>query len=113
MSGNNYSFTIEQGVTFNRVITWKDEAGDPIDMTGMSARMEVRSRDGLLLATPTVTIEAVDGRVAVSLTDEETKALSFSTAVYDIEVSKDGQVIKRLLKGIVTLDPESTEDRAA
>lgn len=113
MSGNIYSFTIEQGVTFNRVITWKDEAGNPIDMTGMSARMEIRTRDGLLLATPIVTVDPTDGRITASLTDEETKALSFSTSVYDIEISKDGQVIKRLLKGIVTLDPESTENEVA
>ncbi|MGC5173272.1 hypothetical protein ACLQ2Q_21740 [Microbacterium sp. DT81.1] len=110
MSSGIYNFTIEQGVTFNRVIIWQDEAGDPVDMTGMTARMQIRSRNRLLLAEPSVVVDAPVGKITVSLSDEATEDLIFDTAVYDLEISQDGEVVERLIKGVVTLDRESTLD---
>lgn len=106
-----YDFTIEQGVTFRKKVVWKDEAGNPVNLTGKTGRLEVRSREGTLIKALTVAIvNAAQGEFALSLTDAETKALDFDTAVYDFEISSAGEVEKRLLQGIVTLDREATKD---
>ena len=37
-----YDITADQGSTFSRRITWLDSAGAPIDLTGYTAKMQVR-----------------------------------------------------------------------
>lgn len=107
-----YKFTIEQGVTFQKTVAWKDENGNSIDMTGMTARSEIRTRDGVLIATLADDVAGLStGVIVLALTDLQTEALDFDTAVYDLEISHSGQVIKRLLKGQVTLDRAVTEDQ--
>lgn len=41
-----YDFHADQGVTFDRTITWKDHTGSPINVSGFSARMQIRDRIG-------------------------------------------------------------------
>lgn len=113
MSGK-HDFTIEQGVRFTKVVTWKTSSNAAVDLTGMTGRMQIRTRDGDPIKTLAdgsgLTLGGTAGTVTLVMTDAETKALNFDTAIYDIEISQSGQVIKRLLKGIVTLDHEVTQD---
>ena len=37
-----HDFVIPQGETTSRIVTWNDDADSPIDITGYSARMDVR-----------------------------------------------------------------------
>lgn len=108
-----YDLTIEQGIKFTKTVTWKDESGSPVDMTGMTARMQIRSRDQVLIKEVPVAIDASLGQLTLTLSAEDTSKLHFGTAVYDLEVSVDGEPIVRLLKGVITLDKEVTEDPEA
>ena len=108
--------TIEQGATFNPVLTWKDQTGTPIDLSGYSARMQVRAEidaaDPPLMDLTSVGGELVLGGAAGTITFNvpaaTTEALTFETAVYDLEVESAGGVVTRLLKGDVYLSPEVT-----
>ncbi|WP_279631030.1 hypothetical protein [Rathayibacter sp. VKM Ac-2759] len=40
-----YNFTIEQGVAFTRVVTWKDASGALVNLTNKTARMQVRDAE--------------------------------------------------------------------
>ena len=42
MPAGRYSFTIEQGSTFQLNLQYKDSNGDPVDLTGFYGRMQIR-----------------------------------------------------------------------
>lgn len=103
-----YSFQLEQGVAFTRPITWKGSDDQPIDLTGLTARMELLDADGSLVQALSggagLAFGGEDGTIAVSLTDAQTAAFTFDTAYYDLDFYREGVLIKRLLKGVITLD---------
>lgn len=135
---------IEQGSTFTLGFNWHREGpidpdtgqptpGDPYDLTGCSARMQIRRKQGdpvLLTATSAApdTPEAIaagagriilggaDGRIDIILTDEDTDLLSAKSAVYDLEIewpAQPGELrprVDRLLQGAVTVDPNVTQN---
>lgn len=115
MAAGTYNFTIEQGTSFTKDIVWKDSNGTPIDVTGYTARMQVRAS----VAAPEVLLEltteddnivmgTTDGKITLVLTDVETAALVWVSGVYDLEVESTTGVVTRLLKGTITVDPEVT-----
>ena len=116
---------IEQGATFALGFNWHREsdpvtdpptAGEPYDLAGCVARMEIRKAQqvtALVSATsdgpsPMITLGA-GGRVDVKLTDEATDQLVFRTAVYDLEVELLNGDVRRLLSGTVTISPNVTQ----
>lgn len=96
--------TIEQGATFNLIMTYQDENGDPINLTGMTARMQLRrqasSAETLINLTTEngrITLGGVAGTIALSVSATDTAALTGS-GVYDFELV-NGPVVNRLLEG--------------
>lgn len=109
MSAGIYNFTIEQGTYFKRTFTWKDAQGAPINITGYTPHMQIRTpRDQLILnCDDYLAIDGAAGKVTMILSDEVTGGLDFDTAKFDIKL--DGPQPRRLIKGQVTLDPATTE----
>lgn len=68
MSAGRYSFTIEQGTTFQLNLQYKDSNGDPVDLTGYYGRMQIR---------PSVTSNTVYLTLSSSLNSDGT-GLNFS-----------------------------------
>jgi hypothetical protein len=118
MAAAVYDLYIEQGTTYKLRVKLLDANGAVIPLTGYTARMQIRQS----IASPTflveltnanagITINAAGGYLDLKITDTATKALTFtSPAVYDIELigPTPGFEVTRLLKGLVTLDPEVT-----
>lgn len=113
MSAGVYSFTIEQGDDFSRVLTWKDGSGNPINLSGYTAACQVRARNGMLLIdfsnNGTLSIDGTAGTVTMSLPASFTGTLDFDTADYDLKLTSGTGGKTRLIKGVVTLSPEVTE----
>ena len=106
MTAVNKPLYIEQGATFTLGFNWYRQGavvegvvtpGDPYDLTGCSARMQVRRRQGepaLVTATslPTgdgagrIFLGGATGRIEITLTDEDTDLIDAKTAVYDLEI---------------------------
>ena len=116
MGAGRYDFTIEQGATFSRVVTWKDAAGTPINLTSYTAAMQIRETKDASSAiatsagispTITLTLGGAAGTITISISATVTAAFTFETAYYDLELTLSG-VVTRLLEGIVTLDKEVT-----
>ncbi|MGY8903714.1 MAG: hypothetical protein ACKVIH_04105 [Burkholderiales bacterium] len=113
------NITIEQGATWPWTLELHSasEAGPVLDLTGYTAHMQVRSTvDSATVLTELstsngrITITAGTGLIELLLTAEQTAALNFESAVYDLELrSADGYVL-RLFKGEITLDPEVTRE---
>ena len=106
---------IEQGATFTLTLSIKSKStGQPVDISGHTARMQVRptvaSSTVLVSATTEngkITVTGSTGTIAVTLSATETAALDFGSAVYDLE-SVSGATVKRRLQGVVTLSKEVT-----
>ena len=107
--------TIEQGATFDPVLTWGDENGLPIDLTGYSARMQIRETVDAVAALPDATtvngqiiLGGAAGTVTFAIPATITAAFTFEEAVYDLEVESAGGHVTRLVEGSVYLSPEVT-----
>ncbi len=106
---------IEQGATFEFSLVWTDETDTPKDLTGFSARMQIRatveSNTALVsLTSPSggMSIVAAEGRVNVLISDEQTASLNIKKGVYDLEVEGGDGRVYRLLQGKVIVDPNVT-----
>jgi hypothetical protein len=110
------NLVIEQGATYEQGLVYNDSAGEPVDLTDHTARMHIReaydSEDALIELTTEngrITLGGTAGTIVLYISDEDTEALDFSSARYDLElVQPDGRV-KRLLRGKVKLMLEATK----
>lgn len=112
MSAGTYNFTIEQGTYFKRIVTWKNTTtGDPIDITGYTPHMQIRTERGELLEDCDEYLEvtnAAGGQVTIIIPDTANVEFDFDTANYDLFLR--GPEPRKLIKGQVTLDPAVTKD---
>ncbi len=116
MTAAKLKLVIEQGATFSQQITWK--AGTPavpVDLTGCTARMQIRPtipsatvHTSITTENGGITLGGVAGTVLLTMTATQTAALSFTTAVYDLEVAWADGTVRRIVYGPVTLSPEVT-----
>lgn len=91
------TFTLKRGDTWNQVFLWKQgsETGDPVDLTGCTARCQIRNRAGTLLldCTPYLTVDGANGAVSVLVPASETAGLPIGKLFFDIELTfPDGTV---------------------
>lgn len=109
------NLTIQQGDTFALDVQWIDDTtGQPVDLTGATARMQLRSYYAspavvLDLAVGTgITIDAAEGRFTIVASATQTAGLSAQSGVYDLEVTFASNVVKKVIRGTFTVDPEVT-----
>jgi hypothetical protein len=118
-----YNITCEQGSTFIRTIEieYPDPSDPttylPFDLTGYSARMQVRrtvdSSATMISLTSAVgggiemQYAGSDNALRVSMTDEQTSTIT-SDGVYDLEIESSSGIVSRVIRGSFTLIPEVT-----
>ena len=104
MAAAKYSFVIEQGATLEFQLDWTDDGGNPIDLTGMHARMQVRPAvesseiflnlssslsdscgTGLNLRGSSGTNPLSSGSIGVYVSAHSSSLLTFGEAYYDLE----------------------------
>ena len=119
MAAGKYDITIEQGATFTLPISYKDSNDQPFLLaTGYTARMRIKeSVGGTLLAstesgdstgaTITIALASSGNNITISMTADNTAALNFDHAVYDLELVSGSQV-DRIIQGRVKLAKEVT-----
>lgn len=119
MPAQTLNLTIEQGATFTKTLVWKDSNGDPIDLSGYTARMQIRrtitSCDVLVDATTEngkITLTPEEGKIDIRLEAAETEALDFREAVYDLELQSADGFVTRLVQGTVELSLEVTRPQS-
>jgi len=114
MSAGIYNFEIEQGATFTRTIVYQDSAGNPVNLTGYTARTQGRATYQSnaylfsLTSSPAagITITPLVGQIDITISATDTGNLPVG-GVYDLEIV-NGSVVTRLLQGSFTLSSEAT-----
>ena len=110
MSAGTYNFIIDQGATFTRQLTVKDN-NSAMDLTDYSVASKMRSThdSSTVVGTFTCTISnASGGIITMSMTASATGAIEEAIYVYDIEITSGAGVVTRLMQGTVTVNPEVT-----
>lgn len=115
MSAGKLNITIEQGATWSKSLLWTDDGVPPapVDLTGRTARMQIRqaqaSRTAMLELTTEnggITLGGAAGTIDILATAEQSATLK-SDGVYDLEIVT-GDVVERLLQGKMKLSLEVT-----
>lgn len=114
MAAGIWNITIEQGATFDKLITITLPSGDPMPLTGYSARMQIRRE--VDSASPLIELTDANGRIELGgalgtvrllISATDTAALG-DDGVYDLELVSGTGEVTRLLKGKARLDEEVT-----
>lgn len=107
-----HDFNIDQGTTWNRIVTIAQD-GTPVDLSGFTARMQLRgvkrqSIPDLSLTTENggITIDTLAGQLTLSISAAQSAGLSGSY-FYDLELVT-GQTVTRWLEGKIILSDEVT-----
>lgn len=110
-----YDITIYQGATFSRMLTWKDANNVAINLSGYTARLQMRtSQDAaapfITLTTENggITLGGAAGTITLTISAATTAAITESSGVYDLELVTSGGVVTRLIEGDVLLSKEVT-----
>jgi hypothetical protein len=115
MTAATYDFTIEQGATLAKTLIWNDSTGSPVDLTGYTARMQVRqsvssttvlleltSADGEIVITPST------GTIVLNFPAATTAAITWRHGKYDLELESSTGIVTRLIEGQIDVSPEVT-----
>lgn len=115
MAAATYDFALEQGSTLLKPIVWKDSTGTPVNLTGYSARMQVRqsvaSTDILLemsTANNKISIDPSSGKITLIFSAATTAAITWKRGKYDLELTSADGTVTRLIEGQITVSQEIT-----
>jgi hypothetical protein len=108
---------VEQGATFEAVLTWKNDDETPVDLTGYTARMQIRqtindptTEAELTTENGRIELGGVDGTITLMIPADVTEDFAWNDpAVYDLELISGTGKVTRVLKGNVELDEEVTK----
>ena len=110
MAAGTYNFTIEQGTTFNRVLTLQENSS-AMNLTGYSVASQIRSThdSSPVVGTISCTLSnASGGEITLTMTNSTTSGIEEGIYVYDIEITSGAGSVTRILQGNVTVSPEVT-----
>jgi len=119
MAASKYDFTIEQGSSFKISLIYKDQDGNPINLTGWCARLiwktntsitQTFSSDNMDYNVYKFTIDDPNGKLTLMMPSITTNSFNFNTAKYDLELQSPddlyaggGKYTTRLLFGTVNI----------
>lgn len=106
-------FNIYQGDDYLHSFIWQDDQGTPIDLTGYSARLQVRRKasdtEFILEITDLdgITLGGVAGTVDIQIPGAETAKIT-KASVYDLELTDASGTVITLTAGNVCIFQEVT-----
>ncbi len=122
----NKNIIVDQGSTFIEkwnILNEGNPTDTPLDLTGYSARMQVRNREDDITpvlsftstsASPELvfTAPASQGQVVLTIPDSTTSSLSFRgdimSGIYDLEIVSPAGIVTRITEGGFILNKEIT-----
>lgn len=115
MPAASYDFEIEQGATLLKPIVWKDSTGAAFNLTGYTAKMQVRqsaaSPDVLLEMSTTnsrITLTPGTGTITLVFSATLTSSITWTRGKYDLELTAPNGTVTRLIEGQISVSKEIT-----
>lgn len=111
---DKYNITIEKGATYRENVQWLDDNGLPIDLTGYTARMQIRrTYNATILVELTtensgITITPLTGELDLFISANDTGLFSYGSFIYDLELINGSEVV-RLIEGNVEVKENVTK----
>jgi len=110
-----YNIICDQGATFSRQLTWNDSAGSAVNLTGYTARMDVRTSvdaagAAVLSLTTTngrIVLGGTAGTINLNAEATATQVVESGNYVYDLELVS-GSTVTRLVQGSFVVRGEVT-----
>jgi hypothetical protein len=106
---------VEKGATYRHTLIWKSSTGSPIDLTGCTAKMQVREEAtaaSVLLELSTtnhrIEITPLTGQLDFFVDDAVTDLLATEGGVYDLEIYHPNGDVTRLCQGTLPFSEEVT-----
>lgn len=113
-AGSKYDLVMVQGATFEKAFEWKDASKIAINLTGYTARLQIRSDTDS--STTLLELTTENGRITLNdpttgviqlyVSAADTAALTFNTGVYDLELQHTASgrtIVDNIVYGSVSL----------
>ena len=118
-------FIIDINADFDQELIWQDSSGNPINLTGYSAAMDIANvAEPPVLPTqpqqiiyytlssegedPGITFAPTEGMIFLYIPASVTATFTFLSAVYDLVLTAPGGEVLRLLQGPIRCSPGVT-----
>ena len=116
MTAGIWNTIIDQGSMWTLQVIYQDPNSAPINITGYSAKMQLRSlpddpTPALTLSTATgdITINGSQGIINITASSTETGAVDEGTYYYDLEITDPvSNEVTRIIQGQVVVSAEVT-----
>jgi hypothetical protein len=110
-----YNTTIDQGADWYINFTYQSPAGVPVNLTGATAALQIRTsplaKTTVLSLTSAagggITITANTGLIACRATAAQTTTITNGKYAYDLEITQTG-IVTRLVQGTIEVSPQVT-----
>lgn len=99
---------IDQGTDFSTTIEVADDNGDPINLSTYTGRSQMRKHYTSTTHYSFTVSGNSNGVITVSMNAATTANISGGRYVWDLELVSSGNVVSRIVEGIVTINPEVT-----
>lgn len=113
MTAAVFDISIKQGATLRTGFVYKNRLKKPYDLTGVRAHMQIRDAGGSLIAELTsenggIAIGGDTGTIDLLISDEDTEAMNFVSALYDLFLIYPNGDRDCLVTGKVTFSKSQT-----
>ena len=117
MSAGLLNLVIDQGADWYLQITWNDSNGDPIDITGFTAEMQMRSLPNATTAQMTlstsnggITLDGPNGIIELHATATQTGNIDEGPYYYDLEITSPApqNIVTRVSQGQAIVSAQVT-----
>ena len=109
------NFEVDQNTTFTFIVDYKDSDGNPINLTGATAKLQVRDTKGgtklaFTLTSPSsgITIDAANGKLTIRMTPTQTSKLFYPKSSYDLMITDSNSIKTKIIEGFLTLSRSVT-----
>mgnify|MGYP003704253911 CR=1 FL=1 len=102
---------LEQGTDFNTSITLDDVYGDPYDLTGVTAKSQIKKSYYSANETAHFDITIYDplsGVITMDISAANTSNIAAGRYVYDVVIKDSSNKVTRVLEGVVNVIPQVT-----
>ena len=115
MALSTYDISADQGSDLDTVITYTDDSAVPVNLTGCSARMQVRKFAGSsnsrlnLTSSSGITLGGAAGTIRIVVSAAALSLVPAGSYRYDIELVDTTQTVLKILSGDFVVNAEVTK----